>query len=154
MAGCFTITMISSSHLTLSPIFAIISHHHYPCQCLIITWSFPEIGVPPNYPFLDGMFPNKNQPFCGTSQIKNTSTFPHFFVSPHGMIFLRATWHQDCPPPARPPPGLPVAAPPAQSRARAPPRSPRGLDDCWSREEHIEIYFFWGHHFFNPLLFF
>ena len=26
-------------------------------------WGFPEIGVPPNHPFLDGIFPNKNQPF-------------------------------------------------------------------------------------------
>ena len=32
-------------------------------------WRFPEMGVPLNYPFLHGIFLNKNQPFWGTPNL-------------------------------------------------------------------------------------
>ena len=44
----------------------------------IVIWWFPEIGVPPNHPFLDGIFPNKNHPYWG-SPIYGT---PHFMLRP------------------------------------------------------------------------
>ena len=34
------------------------------------------MGVPPNYPLLDGIFPNKNQPFEGTPIYGN----PHIMM--------------------------------------------------------------------------
>ena len=35
-------------------------------------WGFPKIGVPPNHPFLDGIFPNKNHPAIGVPQFQET----------------------------------------------------------------------------------
>ena len=53
----------------------IIIHHHSPYVLLAIwqhprffqthptlTWRFPKIGLPPNYPFLDGIFHEVNHP--------------------------------------------------------------------------------------------
>ena len=34
-----------------------------PNICVMFNWGFPKIGVPRNHhPFLDGIFPDKNQP--------------------------------------------------------------------------------------------
>ena len=35
-------------------------------------WRFPEIGVPPNHPFLDGIFAYKPTSYCGTPMIMET----------------------------------------------------------------------------------
>ena len=46
-------------------------------------WGVPEIGVPSNHPFLDGIFPNKNQPFLDYGN-------PHMCISEiaiFGMVF-------------------------------------------------------------------
>ena len=44
-----------------------------------ICW-FPEIGVPPNHPFLDGIFPNINHPFLG---------YPHDYGNPHIVQMMK-----------------------------------------------------------------
>ena len=43
-----------------------------PVYAYIYIWWFPEIGVPPNHPFLDGIFPYKpslNHPAIGVPPI-------------------------------------------------------------------------------------
>ena len=38
----------------------------------IVTWSFTEIGVPLNHPFIDGIFHERNQPALGDPQFMET----------------------------------------------------------------------------------
>jgi hypothetical protein len=46
-----------------------------PCFTLVdlfLKWGFPEMGVPPNHPFLDGIFHEINHLFWGTPMTMET----------------------------------------------------------------------------------
>ena len=47
---------------------------------------FPEIGVPPNHPFLFGIFPEVNHPAMGGPPIDGT---PHVRVQPSFVVTLQ-----------------------------------------------------------------
>ena len=50
------------------------SHLMLPMKMAI--WVFPEIGVPPNHPFLDRIFPDKPSSYWGTPILGN----PHIII--------------------------------------------------------------------------
>ena len=51
---------------------------HFPMlELLFHIWWFPEIGVPPDHPFIDGMFFYKPSSSWGTPMTMETSIFSH-----------------------------------------------------------------------------
>ena len=53
-------------------------------------WRFPEIGVPPNHPFIDG-FPIINHPFGDTPMTMETNTYMnHIYRNHHIYVTLLA----------------------------------------------------------------
>ena len=62
-------TIASRRALSQSQLCPVHSFTTWPqlCICWSDIWEFPEIGVPLNHPFLDGIFHEINQPFRGSS---------------------------------------------------------------------------------------
>ena len=56
----------------------------------IYIWSFPEMGVPPNRPFLVGYFPQKRQPANGVPPIYGNP--PHIYIYIHMFIESLGGW--------------------------------------------------------------
>ena len=57
------------------------------------TWGFPEIGVPPNHPFVDGIFHELNHPFWGTPMDGNSQMdIPHQLRFRLGKLYPRGCW--------------------------------------------------------------
>ena len=51
------------------------------CKSYLYIWRFPELGVPPNHPFIDGIFHEINRPFGGTTIDGNPHMSMHQFMT-------------------------------------------------------------------------